>query len=362
MPEGRVILSGGNGGIANNNLIVPLPILHYDVYDPMEGWSVISPEDDDLAIFFSSMVVMADGAIMIVGIGGGETEEDLIAAAAILDPDTQLWTPLPAPSTIRIRPYLALLQDGRVISVGGLEFDDDGFGFLPTRETEIFDPRTRQWQTAARTNNAKSEYMTLVAPQNGGAFIMHQASGDPDEILAEIYNPDADAWTVVSSMHCCRGRPMAVALSDGRVLVIGLTIGQINDFYGLADGLLQGNPPKVSGEIYDPTTGIWTPTGDMSGIYFSALTLLPDGRALASGGTTIEDYKGRGESILASRTEIYDPKTNAWTPGPDMAEPRFDYTATALPDGRVLIAGGITIHPDNGEIYPTDTSEIITVP
>ena len=361
MPDGRVIFGGGSSGIANNNLIVPFPLMHVDVYDPMEGWSVISPADDDRAIFFSSMVVMSDGAIMIVGVSGGETEEDLIAAAVILEPDTQLWTPSPAPSTFRIRPYLALLQDGRVISVGGLELDDDGFGFLPMRETEIFDPRSGQWQEAALTNHA-SQSSNIVALQNGGALLVHHADSDDDEIVAEIYDPNADEWTIASGIHGARRTAKAVVLPDGRALVVGAAISQLED-------LSQGNPAGISAEIYDPATGAWTSTGDMVELrLFSALTLLPDGRALASGGIGIRSIADAAagptlsEDTLLSTTEIYDPETNAWTPGPDMAEPRYDHTATALPDGSVLIAGGVTILPDIWEIYPTDTSEIITVP
>ena len=111
-------------------------------------------------------------------------------------------------------------------------------------------------------------------------------------------------------------------------------------------------------DIYDPATGVWTPTGETWGLTYSALTLLPDGKVLASGGI---GGIGGGIEFYMSTTEIYNPETNNWYPGPDMAVPRFSHTATALPDGRVLIAGGIAIRPGTEEFYPTNTSEIITV-
>ena len=380
LPSGNVVLGGGQSGIVHIDhdiiWLMQIPLTHFDVYHPAEGWSAISLVDDDRIFFRSSMVLMADGTIMVVRIGGGESGEDFTGAAT-LDPATQLWTPLPAPSITtrnlernletlrRIKgaigtplpapistmngPLLALLQDGRVIAVSDRQFVKDGgntYWFPP--KSEIFDPCAGQWQTVASPNNMYiSQGSTIVALQNGEALLIH--SGNPsnsayDEILAEIYDPDADEWRVALGMKA-RARPKAVVLPDGRALVVGAAIIEEG---GRAWG------KTTSAEIYDPTTSVWTPTGDMVGsrLYFFALTLLPDGRVLVSGGKPL-----RGG--ILSTTEIYDPDTNAWTPGPDMAMPRYDHTATALPDGRVLIAGGIT--DENAGAPPTNTSEIITV-
>ena len=381
LPSGNVILGGGHSGIVHIDhdiiALVQIPLTHFDVYHPAEGWSAINLVDDHRVFFRSSMVLMADGTIMVVRIGGGESGEDFTGAAT-LDPATQLWTPLPVPSITtrnlernletlrRIKgaigtplpapistmngPLLALLQDGRVIAVSDRQFVKDGgntYWFPP--KSEIFDPRAGQWQTAASPNNMYiSQGSTIVALQNGEALLIH--SGNPsnsayDEILAEIYDPDADEWRVALGMKA-RARPKAVVLPDGRALVVGAAIIEEG---GRAWG------KTTSAEIYDPATGAWTPTGDMVGsrLYFFALTLLPDGRVLVSGGKPL-----RGG--ILSTTEIYDPDTNAWTPGPDMAAARYDHTATTLPDGRILIAGGIT--DENAGAPPTNTSEIISVP
>ena len=65
-------------------------------------------------------------------------------------------------------------------------------------------------------------------------------------------------------------------------------------------------------------------------------TLLPDGKVLIAGGFREE---GTSEIAIAS-AEIFDPATNTFTPTSDMNEPRNGHTSTLLPNGKVLLAGG----------------------
>ncbi len=66
-------------------------------------------------------------------------------------------------------------------------------------------------------------------------------------------------------------------------------------------------------------------------------TLLPDGRVLIAGGFT------GGEAGLAA-AELFDPGTRTFSSAGAMTVPRQSHSATLLPDGRVLLAGGL-----NGE-------------
>ena len=60
----------------------------------------------------------------------------------------------------------------------------------------------------------------------------------------------------------------------------------------------------------------------------NSATLLPDGRVLVAGGDR-------------SSAELYDPRSGTWTPTAGMIAGRGGHTATLLPDGRVLVAGGL---------------------
>jgi hypothetical protein len=49
--------------------------------------------------------------------------------------------------------------------------------------------------------------------------------------------------------------------------------------------------------------------------------------------------------LIVSSAEIFDPSTGAWTATSDMAEPRYGAVAALLPTGQVLVAGGIGPQP-----------------
>lgn len=67
------------------------------------------------------------------------------------------------------------------------------------------------------------------------------------------------------------------------------------------------------------------------------LTALPDGRVLAAGGIT----GGQVWPVPGlTSAEVYDPVSGAWTPTGAMAVPRHGHSATVLTDGRVLVADG----------------------
>jgi hypothetical protein len=86
-------------------------------------------------------------------------------------------------------------------------------------------------------------------------------------------------------------------------------------------------------ELYDPSTGTFAPTGNMINPYYTArtATLLTSGKVLVAGGTN--DF---GDSAGA---ELYDPSTGTFTPTGNMTTGRESHTATLLPDGTVLITG-----------------------
>jgi len=99
-------------------------------------------------------------------------------------------------------------------------------------------------------------------------------------------------------------------------------------------------------------SGFWTTTGSLNTARIShTATLLPNGRVLVAGGSD-----GTSGNRLSS-AKLYDPVTGGWSVSGSMATPRESHTATLLPNGQVLVAGGIVnISPSGGSISVTFTA------
>jgi len=111
-------------------------------------------------------------------------------------------------------------------------------------------------------------------------------------------------------------------------------------------------PFLLSGAALAQSPGTFTPTGSMiTPVSGYTATLLPDGKVLFAGGTL-------GNQPVAS-AQLYDPSIGGFIPTGDMTTPRFGHSATLLPDGRVLIAGGSDVSsaeqydPSSGTFTPT---------
>ncbi len=96
-----------------------------------------------------------------------------------------------------------------------------------------------------------------------------------------------------------------VMLHDGRVLVADST-----------------------GEIFDPTTGLWTLTGPLNEPrYYATMVRLNDGRVLAAGGH------------IRKTAELFDPVTNAWTPTQSMSTDREPFPSCVEAKRRSALCG-----------------------
>ena len=124
--------------------------------------------------------------------------------------------------------------------------------------------------------------------------------------------------------------PTVVELLDGRVLVMGSE----------GDGGSQTNV----GVVYDPTSGASVETGPIlsaDAIVISAAIRLLDGRVLIVG---------------TEGSQIFDPSTMQFAAvGAMSASARWGAAAALLPDGRVLVSGGLSL---NREDPPLNTAEL----
>jgi N-acetylneuraminic acid mutarotase len=110
-----------------------------------------------------------------------------------------------------------------------------------------------------------------------------------------------------------------------------------------------GDSGYISAELYDPSSGTWSVTGSPGPHSFSrhTATLLPSGAVLLAGG----DYSDG--ATISSGAFLYDPVSGTWTPTGSMNAARYCYTATLLPNGKVLAAGGDNL--GGAEVYDFHT-------
>lgn len=163
-------------------------------------------------------------------------------------------------------------------------------------------------------------------------------------ITAAIFFLSAEAaagsWSAAAPMSTTRQYPGLARLGDGRILAV--------------TGHPLNGQSLSSTEVYDPDRDEWRPTGPLNvprnGVGPGGLVVLSSGKVFITGGGT--------GSRSAHETELFDPATGIWNLVAPMHESRDNHTTTLLPDGRVLVVGGIDWATDevraSAEIYDAE--------
>ncbi|MCU0647311.1 MAG: hypothetical protein MUF00_04915 [Gemmatimonadaceae bacterium] len=210
------------------------------------------------------------------------------------------------------------LADGTVLIAGGFTAEAEA-----PRSAERYDARSGRFTPVARMRIPRYSH-TATRLADGSVLITggYDATNTPIA-HAERFDPVVNRFVDAGVMTSPRADHVAVPLTDGTVL--------------LAGGLAPGWTFLASAERYDPVTGRFTAASSMRQSRESHVAVrMRDGRVLVIGGHTGR----RADMRLHTSTEWFDPRTNAWTPGPALLVRRHKHDAVLLPDGRVLVTGG----------------------
>ena len=301
LQDGRFMAIGGIHGPFGSGLNHFTKVTNTcEIYDPATGtWTATAPMGAYRA--GANATVLPDGRVYVVGGTSGNNAHELhdvtdllgtaLKSTEFYDPATDTWSWGPSMHSFRAGASAVTLPNGKWLVSGGVTHTLL-FGIpIPdfSDSQELYDPSTNSWGNTGnlRTKRALGG-MTLLA--NGEVLIAGGGGGDIFNIgpirATETYNPATGTTTARPNLTQESAFNTAVALPDGRAMIIGGARGDLIDPI-----------PLNNVWFYDPATG--------------ALTSGPAMPETHAGGvvTTMEDgtvYCGGGESDSGSavRTAI----------------------------------------------------------
>jgi hypothetical protein len=317
LPDGKV-LSWADDDTATRNAgftktyVVDVPV------DGPPGASIYIP-NTTTNLFCSGHTFLPDGRLITTGGHNGTDQYGATDVVIFEDRNGQYaWylqpNQLNAP---RWYPSTASLSNGEAVVLAGSEI------------TGVDNPLPQVWQTnqGGGLRDLTSALRTLpwyprshLAP-NGKLFV-----AAPEPATSYLDTSGTGAWTdVANRLFGWRDYGSSVMYDTGKLIMIG-----------------GSDPPTATAEIIDLTaaTPAWQWTGFMQFARRQMnATVLPDGKVLATGGTSSPGFSDATNAVLPA--EMWDPATGTWSTMASMQVPRlYHSTAILLPDGRVLSAGG----------------------
>jgi FG-GAP-like repeat/FG-GAP repeat/Galactose oxidase, central domain len=326
-----ILLENGQVLVAGSNTFKPGSSTA-DLYDPRTGtFTALGNHGSAIA------TLLSDGRVLFV------VKDSGVNTAEIFDPANGTFTQSGTSVTGQIGGYATLLPNGQVLVAGG---------FL-TRSSvhanpEIYNPATGTFSatgpfdtTGRPPNVSDGPYISAVVRLADGRVLF---AGNPSEVYDSVSG--SFSLTGVTPPNVWRGLPIdgqtATLLTNGKVLLTG---GE------------DENSVFASAEIYDPATGLFTPTGRMHSARGNhTATLLSDGTVLIAGGDSLDCSPW----CTTSRLEVYNPSTGTFTVAGTMLAGRGGQTATLLKNRSVLLTGGYGFVPLAQNLTPFASSEIYT--
>jgi len=307
------------------------------------------PASMNTARYDAASTSLPNGNLLLAGGGGTNAFLDTLEIYRwklnTFIPDSAL----PGMSSLRANETATLLLNGKVLIAGGA-VDDSTW----TNTTDIYDPATKTITPGPDMSDQREGAIAALLP-NGLVLIAGGRNSAGTLVSTDLYHPRKNTITPGPAMNVARYDCAIATLPNGRLMIIGgfgavtqsqpLDSTEIYDpatnTFAAASKTPTMNDSDNAGvvattEMYHPTTRKFTMGPDMSGPRkFHSQILLSNGRVLIAGG-----YTDNSGTNVVSTTDLYHPATKTITPGPDMNDPRGLASATLLPNGRVLIAGG----------------------
>ncbi|MEJ3750512.1 kelch repeat-containing protein [Actinomycetes bacterium KLBMP 9797] len=333
--DGPVVLEGGKVLVAGGADGTGAALDRAALYDPAtKKWAATGALATGRRLH--TVTLLDTGKVLVAGGVGGAAAFPApgLASAELYNPTTGAWTPARPMRTGRWG-HSAVLVGGKVLVAGGTT-TRSAQSVRALRSAELYDPETGEWTEVGAMTDARSGHPAVVL-QDGRVLVVGgtaPVARDVDAALAfcELYNPTSKDWTPTGDLRAPRSRHRATVLNGGReVLVTGGSAPGAGD-----DGTF--DPVSRAGaELYRQSTGGWTAVNDMpGGRCLHRAVPLGTGQALVVGGTDDPRHDAGYQSAI-----IFDAATGRWLPAGGLATGRWAFAAVPLSASTVLVAGGV---------------------
>jgi len=332
--NGKVLVAGGAVNPNSSGALASA-----ELYDPATHTFTTVGSMNAARVDFTT-TLLPNGQVLVTG---GFNDTTINSSAELFDPSTNTFTLLTGTmSDARSEHVATLLANGKVLITGGNDLTGNSLA-----TAEIFDPATNTFTPTTHSMSAVRQIHHADLLPNGQVLVEggFDTNGNP-LASAELYNPVIDTFTLTGSMNTARGNHGTALLYSGQMLVAG---GLVASGTSLA--------LTATAELYDPATGKFTPTGNMSiprGHY--TMPVLADGTVFNQGGATLP---------AGTNADIYNPATGTFRVTGNFTTEQTGLREGELLDGTVLLAGGVnssTVVVPNSEIfYPIGPPTSITI-
>ncbi|GEM_PF-461504 len=331
LPNGKVLVAGG---YSDTNVNGDGCSYEYDTAEVYDGSFTATTNSMSKHRAEHTATLLPNGKVLIAG-GFWDCNSEHLKSADLYDPATNAFTPTGDMGTGRMRHTATLLANGKVLIAGGNIISGS------TKTAELYDPSTGVFTATGSMVTARYGHTATLLP-NGKVLIaggIDDTSTIASTYTAELYDPNSGTFTASNATtyyKTARDSHIATLLPNGKVLVAEGENYANNTYSSIFSALL-----------YDPPTDDYQLVGccnpqNNGGRIGATSTLLPDGRVLIIGGLN--------ENGRLTTAEVYDPAMDMSLPVADhdtansstLLAARQSHTATLLPDGTVLITGGIS--------------------
>ena len=332
LDSGAVLVIGGVDGFDYD------PIPSAELYNPAAG-TFSTTGSLNTGRIFNTATLLTNGQVLVTG--GSDINWNQITSAELYNPAAGTFTYTGNLNTARTAHSATLLNNGQVLIAGGWNSNGDEIT-SDTASSELYSPATGSFVPSGNLNTARDTH-TATLLNNGKVLIVGGFNSNSDVVLAsaELYDPASGSFTVTGSLNFARMVHTATLLNNGLVLITGgydnngnavgtaelydpatgtfTETGSLNTpRYDGAQGTLLNNGMVLiaggqdnngntlaSAELYDPASGSFTLTASMNSTRQSlTTTLLNNGQVLVAAGM---DYYA---DVLNS-AELYEPATQA---------------------------------------------------